>query len=282
MIYENPIKEKFSAFPMAATVMQGGRSFISHCHQELELLVVCQGELRVTFEDEPCVLKAGDIWLVPPFGSHSIDGGSPDSVRLAVLADLKLAGWVHEENEQAQLQALLEGHDLYSGHWDHQVRDALREDVEAIYREYIRREEGWQLAIKRHLNDILLLVCRRTPLREKKAPTREVAKVRSILEYVALHYCSDISLEQCGAAVGFNPTYLSRYFHEHMGITFQEYVKRLRIDRARWILENEKMPITQIAYACGFRDIKTFNKLFKKECGMSPTQYRKNVKICVV
>ena len=75
MIYENPIKEKFSAFPMAGTVMQGGQTFISHCHQELELLVVRQGELLVTFEDASRVLKAGDVWLVPPFGSHSVDGG---------------------------------------------------------------------------------------------------------------------------------------------------------------------------------------------------------------
>ena len=282
MIYENPIKEKFSAFPMAGTVMQGGQTFISHCHQELELLVVRQGELLVTFEDASRVLKAGDVWLVPPFGSHSVDGGGEDTVRLAVLADLRLAGWVHQESEQEQIRALLESRQLYSGFWEPQMREKVREGVEAIYREYRNREDGWQLAIKTRLNEILLLICRNAPLREKKTPSREVAKVRSILEYAARNYCSDISLDQCAAAMGFNPSYLSRYFHAHMGITFQEYIKRLRIDRARWLLGNEALQVTEVAYACGFRDIKTFNKLFKKECGMSPTQYRKNVKICVV
>ena len=183
-------------------------------------------------------------------------------MRLAILADLRLAGWVHQESEQEQIRALLESRQLYSGFWEPQMRDKVREGVEAIYREYRNREDGWQLAIKTWLNEILLLICRNAPLREKKTPSREVAKVRSILEYAARNYCSDISLDQCAAAVGFNPSYLSRYFHAHMG--------------------NEALQVTEVAYACGFRDIKTFNKLFKKECGMSPTQYRKNVKICVV
>ena len=63
-----------------------------------------------------------------------------------------------------------------------------------------------------------------------------------------------------------------------MGITFQEYIKRLRIDRAKWLLiTTEKLLVTEVCVQSGFRDIKTFNKLFKKECGMSPTEFRKSM-----
>ena len=93
-----------------------------------------------------------------------------------------------------------------------------------------------------------------------------------------MHYYKDITLQSCADEVGFNSTYLSRYFSSAMGITFQEYIKRLRIDRAKWLLiTTEKLPVTEVCVQSGFRDIKTFNKLFKKECGMSPTEFRKSM-----
>ncbi len=49
-----------------------------------------------------------------------------------------------------------------------------------------------------------------------------------------------------------------------MGITFQEYVKRLRIDRAKWLLMTEKLPVMEVCYQSGFRDIKTFNKVVQE------------------
>lgn len=282
MIYENRTGEAFSMFPLAGTVMSGGQTFMNHCHQELELILVRRGKVEMTCEGRQYVLDGGAVLIIPPFASHSIEGGSEDSQRLAILMDLKIAGWMNHEDERRELGRMLEQRDLYSGHWEPEVRERVREIIEGMFAEYQGMDKGWTLAVKTCLNELLLTVYRRTPPCPAVKPDRKVEKLRRILEYVAMHYCLDISLEGCAAAAGFNPTYLSRYFHQNMGMTFQEYVKRLRIDRARWLLTNVRTSVTEIAYACGFKDIKTFNKLFKKECGVSPTQFRKNVKICVL
>ncbi len=275
MIYENR-SYKSSRFPCACSKMEGGLQFMNHCHKEMELLLMYRGQLNVCCEGVHYTLCPGDVWIVPPFASHSIDGGEKDSLRLAVLLDMDIIGEMKQEESVSELSAMLEQTDLYSGHWEASVQDEVRKLAEQIYEEYMHEAPGWRLAIKTALNRLLLIALRRMPRCSRRGPSRQVDKVRTILEYVAVNYCGEISLKACAAKVGFNPTYLSRYFHKHMGITFQEYIKKLRIDRARWLLGSRRMSITEVAYASGFKDIKTFNKLFKKECGVSPSQFRRS------
>ena len=276
MIYENRMKDG-QHFPFSCAQMEGNLTFMNHCHKEMEIIYMRRGQLCVSYEGEECLLKEGDVWIAPPFGSHSIDGGDEKSVRLAILLDLDIMGWMRREDEQPEMAGLLEQTDLYSGHWEQPVTQHVRELVESMEAEFRGRGPGWQLAIKTALNELMLTILRRLPRCERRLPSRQVDKVRTILEYTALNYCGELSLEACAARAGFNPTYLSRYFHQHMGMTFQEYVKQLRIDRARWLLKSADLPITEVANACGFNNIKTFNKLFKKECGVSPSQFRKGV-----
>ena len=274
MIYENR-KYEGKYFPFACALMEGNLPFMNHCHKEMEILLVYRGKICVSCEGEKYELGTGDVWIVPPFYSHSIDGGDEGSLRLAVLLDLDIMGWMRKEDELPGITALLEQTPRYSGHWDTAAAVRIREFILNMYNEYMNQEKGWQLAIKTSLNAMLLTVQRDLPRSRSGQTPRQVARMRAILEYAALNYCGEISLGACAAQVGFNPAYLSRYFHQHMGITFQEYIKKLRIDRARWLLGNQRLSVTEVAYASGFKDIKTFNKLFKKECGTSPSQFRK-------
>lgn len=276
MIYEN--RSHDGQFPFIAAEMDGGQPFMTHCHQEMELIAVRRGQVAVRCEGEDIVLNPGDVWIVPPFASHSIERADGDSLRLAALTDLKVMGaWTKQEDERIDVQNILECIDLYSGHWPEDTAHRVFELVENMYQEYEKQDEGWQLAIKTLLNALVLLAIREMPRCERKHPNKQVATLKNILEYVALHYCDHISLEDCAAVAGFNPSYLSRYFRQHMGVTFQEYIKRLRIDKARWLLRNEKISVTEVSYQSGFKDIKTFNKLFKSECGMTPTQFRRGL-----
>lgn len=275
MLYENHASDD-GRFTFAAEVMGGGRPFMTHCHQEMEIILVLHGQVVVKSEDMVYTLGDGDIWMAAPFVSHSIESATPDSQRLAMLLDLKIMGaWMRREEERQRTQKILEETDLYSSHWSGDTTQQVRQCIETMYYEYKSRERGWELAVKIGVNQLVLMAMREMPRRTAGVSNRSMEKLKDILEYVALHYCSDISLEACAGQVGFNASYLSRYFKAHMGVTFQEYVKQLRIDRARWLLRNERLPVTEVGYLSGFKDIKTFNKLFKNECQMTPTQYRR-------
>lgn len=274
MIYENDMQN--AEFPFKCAVMRGDVPFMNHCHQEMEILMLRKGELRVFYENEEHRLREGDIWIVPPFGNHGIGKGSHDCERIAVLLDLQLLRSGAKENQEYMwIRKELEKRDMFSGHWEQAAREKLSEIVEKMYWEYSEKKYAWKLAISALISELVLAALREMPVRQNMAPEKGVIRIKNILEYIALHYYSDITLQSCAAAVGFNSTYLSRYFSSTMGITFQEYIKRLRIDRAKWLLMTEKLPVMEVCCQSGFRDIKTFNKLFKKECGMSPTEFRK-------
>lgn len=276
VIYENDMQD--IQYPLKCAVMRGNLPFMNHCHQELEIILLREGNVKVYYEEEEYHLHSGDIWIVPPFASHSIGKGAENCERLAILLDLKLMGtWTKGREEWNWLQDELNKIDLFSGHWSFETKEKAETIIKNLYREYCNKPYAWQLAMKSLISSLVLTAVREMPRRETALQGKQVFKMKNILEYIALHYCSDLTLRGCAEAVGFNSAYLSRYFSSHMGITFQEYVKRLRIDRAKWLLLTERMPITEICYQSGFRDVKTFNKLFKKECGKSPTEFKKSM-----
>ena len=80
MIYENRMKN--AEYPLKCAVMRGNLPFMNHCHQELEILMLRKGRLQVFYGNEAYELRQGDVWIVPPFGSHEIGNGKPDCERL--------------------------------------------------------------------------------------------------------------------------------------------------------------------------------------------------------
>lgn len=274
MIYENDMKNV--DYPFKCAVMKGDLPFMNHCHQELEILMLQKGYLQVFCEDVEYELKEGDIWIIPPFVSHAIGKGKMDCARIVVLLDLQFfVGSMKENQEFLWIRQEMEKKNLISRYWDHSTKIFVTGIIDQMYKEYTGKRYAWKFSEKVLISELLLAIIRQTPEKKNKISQNKVVRIKNILEYIALHYDKDITLQSCADAVGFNSTYLSRYFSNTMGVTFQEYIKRLRIDRAKWLLMTEKLSVMEICTKSGFRDIKTFNKLFKKECGMCPTMFRK-------
>lgn len=85
-----------------------------------------------------------------------------------------------------------------------------------------------------------------------------------------------ISLKGVSEAVQMNPTYLSREFATHFdNLTFGEYIRKLRIEKAIQLLDNPAHSLLDIAYLTGFSDQSHFTRVFKKFVGKSPAAYRK-------
>lgn len=263
-------------YQVKAAIMRGNLPFMNHCHQEMEIILQTKGTLEITAANESVLLNPGEICMIPPFLNHSIGMGSEDCERLALLLDLKLMGkGMDEGGEGLWIREAIQDRQMFSQFWDEKTAERFREIVEKIYDEYTHKEYAWQLALKTYANELLLLAVRKIPKVQREKRREQISRIQNSLEYIALHYCENITLGECAGFVGFNPAYFSRYFSKCMGVTFQEYIKKLRIDRAKWLLMSGNTGVTEICYQSGFRDVKTFNKLFKQECGMSPSGFRK-------
>ena len=98
--------------------------------------------------------------------------------------------------------------------------------------------------------------------------------IKKTAEYIAAHFAEDLTLAEVANEVHMNPTYLSTLFKQVTGMSFKEYLNHIRIEEAQRLLSNTSYPIMQIALSCGFSDQSYFSKVFKKQTGLTPKQYR--------
>ncbi|MDF2836438.1 MAG: hypothetical protein K0Q63_2078 [Paenibacillus sp.] len=107
------------------------------------------------------------------------------------------------------------------------------------------------------------------------ATSTAAGQIGQIKQYIDLRYTRPIRLEEVAERFFLHPVYLSMVFKESMGETFQDYLKRLRIERGKQLLSSTKYRIDRIAGMIGYENAKYFYKVFKKETGITPAEYRK-------
>ncbi len=96
----------------------------------------------------------------------------------------------------------------------------------------------------------------------------------SVSEWIKENYYKPFSVAQLAEEFGYQADYLSSLFKRHMGIALTAYANRIRIENSKNLLANYGLSIKEAAYACGFSDEKYFMKVFKKQEGLTPTQYK--------
>ena len=98
--------------------------------------------------------------------------------------------------------------------------------------------------------------------------------VKHALEYITKNYNKKIKINELADYIGVNRSYLTCSFKKVMGCSPQEYLVRLRIDKAKSLLERTDLSINDVANAVGYTDQMAFSKIFKQNCGLSPRSYR--------
>ena len=96
--------------------------------------------------------------------------------------------------------------------------------------------------------------------------------------FINEHYTEDLSLDQAAKAAGMSSFYFCKMFKKYTGVNFTEYLSRVRIEKARNLLLNPNLRISEIAYEVGFQSLTHFNRVFKKVLGQSPTDFRGHLK----
>ena len=96
--------------------------------------------------------------------------------------------------------------------------------------------------------------------------------------YIGEHQDESISLDQMAKALNVSTFYFCKMFKKATGLTFTDYLARTRIERAKNLLLNPNVRVSEVAYDCGFISLTHFNRIFKKVVGKSPTVYRRTIR----
>ncbi len=100
-------------------------------------------------------------------------------------------------------------------------------------------------------------------------------RLDKVLSYITFHYTEPICLSDIASIVSMNASAFSRYFKEKTSKSFIEYILELRIGYACKLLIGSSLDISQIYIECGFNTLCHFNRIFKRQTGLTPSEYRK-------
>ncbi|WP_026688374.1 response regulator transcription factor [Alteribacter aurantiacus] len=103
-----------------------------------------------------------------------------------------------------------------------------------------------------------------------------LTKISDAVDYIDKHFTEEqLTLNRVAALFNTSPSYFSRIFKEEKGVSFIKYVTQLRINKAKSLMKDRETKTSEIAHLIGYTDYPHFSKIFKKNTGYSPSNYRK-------
>lgn len=101
--------------------------------------------------------------------------------------------------------------------------------------------------------------------------------IRRAKEFIRERHDENLRLAQVAQSVNSSPFYFCKLFKKASGINFTEYVSRVRVEKAKNLLLNPDVQVSEIAYAVGFQSLTHFNRVFKLLVGQAPMAYRRQI-----
>lgn len=230
-------------------------NFPAHLHHSFEFLCVQSGTLACTLETEQYEVHPGEALLVLPDQIHSY----------RTIGESQSVLWV------------------FSNDWVPEFISQLgqREFITPVFcmEAAPLMELLWPGGNRCKQLAGLYLICgtalEQCFLQPRPVPDVDAHLSSKIIDYVQKNYTHTLTLEQMARDLGYNYTYLSAYFNHSLHIGFQGFINQYRISHAAALLQGSSLPITQVAEQCGFGTIRSFNRVFLKEKGMTPSAFRK-------
>lgn len=98
--------------------------------------------------------------------------------------------------------------------------------------------------------------------------------IQEVIAYMMTYYKQQITIDDLAAIHFIHPSHLSRKFKQETDMTITAYLQKIRIQQAKHLLKNKSMPIEEISWIVGYGDSSYFTRVFKRETGCTPSQYK--------
>lgn len=220
------------------------------------------GCLSVKVAGEACLLMPGQMLCIPPHTSYEYHNGLNDEpVRYY---------WLHFTG--SELAATLEACGIRSGAVCYVGVDRqIGEQIEELFGEFRSRRSNFSYAAAIKVQHILLLLARCAA----RTDTDEEDKLDRSIRYIHTHICEELSVAALAEMEFFSPSHYRALFRRATGLSPMAYITRQRIHLACDLLGQGSPGLSRVAELCGYRDRLYFQRVFKKEMGISPGEYRR-------
>ena len=103
------------------------------------------------------------------------------------------------------------------------------------------------------------------------------SRLQRVKEHVDEYYSENISLEKAASIAATEKTYFSTFFRKKVGITFTDWLRRLRVAKAMEIMRTRNQSICDIAFEVGFGDLRSFERAFKRYTHLTAREFKQSI-----
>ena len=215
----------------------------THAHSHGHIIIVLENEFYFRFSGEEHYVTSREIGFIPP----------------GILHDYSCSGRALTMNIPAEMVKDVDLRYL-TEHCVWEITDSLMPLISLIKQEVEAEQTG---------NDSLRYLF--YYLYDKLVDQNQMPSIR----YIREHYAEDIRVEQLAAMENYNPSYYAARFREQVGYIPSDYIRMVRMEKAREILATTRYRIIDVALQVGYTNASSFTRMFRETVGMTPNQYRR-------
>ena len=246
-----------------------------HYHLFYEIYTLASGKRRYFIGDKIYDVYPGDVIVIPVAEVHrtsALDDKGFD--RFVIYFDQQVAdSLIASVGEEAF------GEFINSGCLSLSKRDI--DTVTGAIADMMREEKAPRPhsdAVVRNLLEKIIMLIMRNGEKKERNDKEGADKIQEVTRYVNQNFKSQISLKDAAGLAFMEKTYFSKKFKQLTGFGFKEYLTLIRLREAESLLRDTTLSVSEISEACGFAGSNYFGDAFKKEKGVSPSEFRKNIK----
>jgi AraC-like DNA-binding protein len=246
-----------------------------HSHPEYEIAYVPHDRGAYMIQDIEIPIEPGDVFIVNANDIHQPILSKPDN-RGALVTYFRASLFGDEEERAQWLEPFAHAREL--GCNKLRADTELRALLMRLHEVAETKRRNWQLAARGLMTHAVSIIAGMFADRiESSGAARRIAKTQrfaSVIAHVNANLSRQIDAAELYRVAGLGHSRFSEQFRAAFGVSLTSYVRTQRLRRAQRLLRSTDLPVTEVAFACGFGASSLFNTAFKKETGMSPTQFR--------
>lgn len=246
-------------------------SFLAHWHQEIELIYIRSGSARFSINDHNFTARTGDLVIVDTGDFHYSDSSEMKNELEFLIFDPGIVSPLYQYSHFAH--PLVTAETLRKNGLDSLLPNLFLQ----IREELSNRQPYYQEIVTAHVRSFWYQLRRFLPRdSQNQAQSRRshlLEDMQTLLAYMDSHYSENLTLTFAAAKMNLSDSYFSRIFKRLLGTNFVTYLNMIRVEHAIADLKTSHRKVTDVALACGFNNIRTFNRVFKEITGYTPSQF---------
>ncbi len=254
-------------------------AFDGERHDFWEMVYIDKGNVAVTRDGEEIILSQGEVIFHAPNEFHSIraHGSAPNffvisfvSSSLAMKYFERFCSPLEKVHKSLLTSIIREAEESYHIPKNDPGLRKLRRRKDAPL--------GSEQLIKSYLEQLLIYLLRSKETAKNAAILPPLAEekplVSALKDYICTRCEENIKIDEICRAFGYSKSFLSHLFREHTGSSLAAFATAQKIKRAKELLRDDRYNVTQIAAKLSFENPQYFARVFKRECGMTPTEWK--------